>query len=340
MKSIKCTIFSLLCVLAASCLPISDSREITDADLHPPQLLSFAVTGKKSVALEFNKPASVIEGSLRIVPRIPVASAESAENSVTVTFAEGQQLGTEYVLELSVEDKRGNSMDILVPFYGYNPEIPDICINEFTTQGSGNHPDMVELYAFSDGNTAGLTLYEGTKTNWEDKLVLPPLEIRAGSYILVHFKPEGIPEEVDEVDSPAESGGLDASPDAYDFWVPSGSGLSGNNGVIALYTSPQGKLIDGVLYSNRTSASDEKYRGFGMRKVMERADELVEEGGWKYTGEQVAPEDAIDPEDSTATRSMCRSSKSTDSDTSSDWHIVPTSTYSFGTVNSDDVYVP
>jgi hypothetical protein len=37
---------------------------------------------------------------------------------------------------------------------------------------------------------------------------------------------------------------------------------------------------------------------------------------------------------------MCRSSESADTDAASDWHIVPTSTFSFGTVNSDEVYVP
>ena len=340
MKTINRTIFPLFCVLAAGCLPISDSREISEADLHPPQLLTFAVPGSRSIELEFNKPAVVIEGSLQVVPQLPVESADSVENTVVVTFTEEQQLGSEYILEVSVEDSRENSMDILIPFYGFNPDIPGICINEFTTQGSGNHPDMVELFTYTSGNTAGLTLYEGTKGNWEDKIVLPPLEVEAESYILIHWKPEGIPEEVNETGHPGESGGLDASPDAYDFWVPGGSGLSGNNGVIALYSSPEGKLIDGVLYSNRTSASDEKYRGFGMRKVMERADEFAAAGGWKYSGEQVAPEDAVDPEDSTATRSMCRNSNSEDTDSSSDWHIVPTSTYTFGKVNSEEVYVP
>jgi hypothetical protein len=340
MKTIQSTIFPLLVILTTGCLPISDRREISEADLHPPQLLSFSVPGNTTVEMEFSKPAALIEGTLQIVPGLAVASVDSAENKVIITFAEPQQLGTEYTLAISVEDSRGNSMDILAPFYGFNPNIPGLCINEFTTQGSGNHPDLVELFAFSAGNTAGVTLYEGTKTNWEHKLVLPPMEVEGGTYILLHCKPEGIPEEIDETESTDESGGLDASADAYDFWVPGGSGLSGNNGVIALYTSPEGELIDGVLYSNRTSASDEKYRGFGTRKVMERADELAEAGGWKYAGELIAPEDAIDPEDSTATRSMCRSSSSEDTDSKEDWHIVPTSTYTFGRVNSDEVYVP
>ena len=38
------------------------------------------------------------------------------------------------------------------------PEVPDILINEFTTNGSGRHPDTVELYAEKGGNTAALPI--------------------------------------------------------------------------------------------------------------------------------------------------------------------------------------
>lgn len=340
MKSTQKYVFLGVFIIFTGCLPIADNREISEADLHPPQLLTFSVPDARKIEMEFNKPPQYIEGSLHLIPSLPIEKVETGETTLSVTFSEDQQLGTEYMLEISVRDKRGNSMDILTPFYGFNPRVPEICINEFTTQGSGNHPDMVELCTFSAGNMAGVTIYEGTTSNWDDKLVFPPLEIPANSYLLVHFKPEGIPEEIDEINTRNESGGLDASPDAYDFWVPMGSGLSGNNGVIALYKSPQGTLIDGVLYSNRTSTSDENYRGFGMLKVMERADELAEQGGWVFTGDAIAPEDGINPDDSTATRSMCRNSSSEDTDSASDWHIVPTSTYSFGTVNSDEVYEP
>jgi hypothetical protein len=156
----------------------------------------------------------------------------------------------------------------------------------------------------------------------------------------VHFKPQGIPEELDEPGDPALSGGLDASPSAYDFWVPGGTGLSGNNGVLSLYDRPCGALRDGVLYSNRTSASDSLYRGFGSEATLARAEELIAEGGWIIEAEAVRPEDAVNPEDSTATRSLCRSSTSADANTAADWHVVPTRGFTFGKANSDEKYVP
>jgi len=71
-----------------------------------------------------------------------------------------------------------------------------------------------------------------------------------------------------------------------------------------------------------------------------RAEELVLDGGWKIAAERVTPEDAFNPEGTTGTRSICRSSGSADTDCAQDWHIAPTRGASFGADNGDDVYVP
>jgi hypothetical protein len=183
-----------------------------------------------------------------------------------------------------------------------------------------------------------VVIYQGTSSSYDDRLVFPAFPIRAGQYLLVHFKPEGIPEEIDETGDPGISGGLDACDTAFDFWVPGGAGLSGNNGVISLYGNPGGAVVDGVVYSNRTSDSDLLYGGFGTRAAWERAQELVRDGGWRIDGEVVCPEDAVDPEGSTGTRSLCRDAGSTDTDSREDWHIVPTLGFSFGTANSEEVH--
>ena len=327
-------------LLLAGCLPVSDLREIDEIDLRPPVLLGVSVPSAREVRALFDQEVRVEPGEMSLTPSLPVDGIEPRGSEIILILAADQALGVEYFLDGRVEDENGNSMSFIVPFYGYNPRVPGLVINEFTTQGSGNHPDLVEIAVLSSGNLAGVTLYEGTKEDFDQKKVLPSLEVAPGDYLLVHFKPEGIPEETDETADPDVSGGLDAVSGAWDFWVDGGSGLSGNNGVIALYTSPSGALLDGVLYSNRTSASDERYRGFGSTRVLERAETLCGEGGWTAAGELVAPEDAVDPDPSTATRSICRDSTGTDTDGREDWHIVPTGGYTFGGVNSDDVYVP
>jgi hypothetical protein len=248
--------------------------------------------------------------------------------------------GREYTIEATAQDEQGNSLTFMANCYGFNSHKPEIIINEFTTQGSQTHPDMVELKVCLAGDMGGLTFYQGTPANWTDRFIFPSFQVKQGDLILLHFKPEKIPEEINETSNKLASGGLDASANAYDFWIKDGKGLSGNNGVLTLYDQPCGKIIDGVLYSNRTSDSDELYWGFGSENTKLRAIELKEAGGWNTSFNHISPEDGINPDPSTATRSVCRSSLGTDTNSPADWHIVPTSKSSFGAENCDEVYIP
>ena len=324
--------------LLAGCGPLEDLREKLEPDLKPPVLLGLRAR-ELSLELDFDEPPFCGPEQVRAEPALEVTEARVEANRLYLACP-GQAAGQRYCLELSVADARGNITQLAVELYGYNPAPPRLLLNEFTTQGSDTHPDLVELFAAGGGDMAGLALYQGTAGSWDDRLVFPPFPIRAGEYILVHFKPQGLPAELDEPGDPALSGGLDASPVAYDFWVPGGRGLSGNNGVLSLYDRPGGALRDGVLYSNRTSASDTLYRGFGSAATLARAEELAREGGWRAAEEAIRPEDAVNPDSGTATRSLCRSSASTDSDAACDWHVVPTRGSTFGMVNSDERYVP
>ena len=324
-------------VLLAACGPLGDLREKLEPDLNPPALQGFRVAQER-LELSFDEPPICAPEDVRLPSPLELAGLSVEASRLLLSLA-GQVPGQRYTVELTVADKRGNSLCLAVELYGYNPRSPRLLINEFTPRGSATHPDLVELKVMEPGDMAGLTLYQGTPCSWEARLVFPALAVQRGEFILVHCKPQGIPEELDETGSREQSGGLDASPTAYDFWIRDGTGLGGNNGVLSLYDRPGGSLLDGVLYSNRTSASDTQYLGFGSVENLARAEELVREGGWVAAGESVRPEDAVDPEESTATRSLCRSSSSADTDCAADWHTVPTRGSTFGAENSDEVYV-
>ena len=332
-----CTLMALC--LCTCCGPITDMRERLDPDLIPPQLLEVRALDAEHLELTFDEPPLCAVEDLAVDPLLEIFAAHS-EDSLLVVQTGTQTPGLPYQLEALVEDESGNGLHFLALFYGYNGAVPKLLINEFTTRGTGNHPDAVELKAAEGGNMGGVVLYEGTPGNYDDRLIFPAFEVADGEFLIIHFKPEGIPEEVDENSAKDLSGGLDASDQAYDFWIPEGAGISGNNGVISCYDRPGGAILDGVLYSNRTSDSDEKYGGFGTLDSWERAQELAADGGWIITGERVRPEDAVSPEGSTGTRSICRSSCSEDTDTNADWHIVPTLGFTFGEENSDEIYVP
>jgi hypothetical protein len=332
------TLFAALLPLFLSCGPLPDPRSLLELDLQPPMLLDVGVPSPTLVQIMFHEPASADPERFAIAPTIDISEVTCTGNDVAVALAAPTSPGVVYRLAGFVRDDHGNGLHFITDLYGFNDRIPELRINEFTTRGSGAHPDLVEIAALGDGNLAGVCLTEGVKDDWKTRMVFPAVEVLTGQFIIVHFKPQGIPEEVNETEDPGQSGGNDVSPGAWDFWVPEGGGLSGNNGAVALYNSPLGDLLDAVVYSNRTSASDNRYRGFGSRRTLEWAESIHSAGGWAAAGDLIAPEDAVNPDGSTATRSLCRSSSSDDTDTAADWHIVPTRGSTFGEVNSDAVH--
>jgi hypothetical protein len=329
---------ALLCQpVLFSCRPFPDTRPDRNQDLVPPVFFGIRTTGPQSIELGFDEITTIVIPGLVISPDLGISSESLSGNPVRIE-TDPQEPGREYALEAEIRDDRGNSANIVVRFYGHNPDVPPVIINEFTTNGSDTHPDLVELRVMGSGNMTGVALCAGVRESHDSMFVFPSLHVNIGDYILVHFKPSGIDAEADETSRKDVSGGFDASPTAYDVWVKDGTGLSGNNGTISLYSSPTGMLLDGVLYSNRTSLSDSEYLGFGTIKTKQRALGLVNEGGWKTSGVTAAPEDGVNPDKSTATRSICRDKAGTDTDSKSDWHIVPTRGATFGCENSVAVY--
>ncbi len=341
MRTPRCRFFGLLPVAAlaaSSCGPLSDSRS-TDVDLIPPRVQSVQAAGPAEIAITFDEPAELTPGKTRIVPALAVEGAASSGSSV-ILRGEPQTPGARYSLEAEARDGHGNTASFAAEFYGYNGRVPPLLINEITPRGSGSHPDAVELKCLGAGSLGGVVLYLGSPGNHDGRYVFPPLEVTSGAFIVLHLKPSGDPSEVDETSDPAASGGYDASPAAYDFWMRDGPGLPGNNGALSVCDRPGGECVDAVLWSNRTSQSDEQYGGFGSEQMQIRAEELAACGAWRAAGARITPEDAVSPEGSTGTRSLCRSSDSCDSNRSDDWHIVPTRKASFGAENSDEVYAP
>ena len=328
--------FSWLCLSA--CGPVFDQRPFPFLDLTPPVLLELRTLDKRSIEIVFSEPVFFHPESLIVQPPLTTPAVRSSGPQIVIG-TDHQVSGREYTLEGTVEDEKRNSLSFIALFYGHNAEVPEVLINEFTTRGSSTHPDIVELKVLSGGDMGGLILLQGTPNNWTDRLVFPSFSVDSDDFIVVHFKPQGILEEINETTEKDLSGGLDASDEAFDYWVEGGTGLSGNNGVITLLERPGGCLLDGVLYSNRTSQSDEKYLGFGTRTAMERALELAAMNGWTCGEDRVRPEDAVNPEGSTATRSLCRK-RGNDSNSRNDWYIVPTRHASFGKENSEEVYNP
>ena len=340
-------------LLCLGCEPVGHALE-EEVDLLPPVFQGIAATGPNTVAVHFDEPVIVTAGEVRIEPPLAVravapggnagagagdrAAAGGEDRFVAVVVVTDQPFaaGERYTLHTTVRDQRGNTTSFVAGFWGFNPRPPELVINEFTPQGNKRRRDAIELYVTADGNLGGVTVYDGVAGDYRDHVVLPPVAVAAGDYIVIPATADGLGE--DELDGPDTSAHEQAVAGAWDFWLAEGGGLSGNNGVITVYTAPDGDLIDGVIYSNRTSDSDERYRGFGSKATMQRADTLAELGGWRFEGGLIAPEDAISSDATTSTRSLSRASSSADTDSAADWHTVPTRGATFGAPNTDAVH--
>ena len=317
----------------AGCQPLSQGL-LTELDLRPPTLLSSVAAAASTLTLAFNEWVEIDPTDLVVEPDLHLTAADGGE-SVELA-GDRQQPGVEYRLSATARDAAGNTTWFVTAFWGHNPALPDLVINELTTQGTATRPDAIELFAVTAGNLGGVTLFDGVADDYRDRVVMPPIQIAAGEYVVIHATENGMGE--NERTSADESVHPIAIVGAWDLWFESGGGLSGNNGVLTLFSHPEGELLDAVLYSNRTSSSDERYRGFGSRAVMERVDELSVLGGWVSAGERITPEEAVGSSHTTSTRSMSRGSDSADTDSAADWHTVPTRGATFGAVNSDDRY--
>jgi hypothetical protein len=330
---------ALTLLFLLGCGPISDPRGASDPDLSPPCVQSVRVTGPRELELVFDEETQIQADGLSFTPELAVSRVPGPATVVVLEVAE-QSPGCRYLMRATAGDAKGNTVTFTAEFYGFNPRVPRLVLNEVRPRGSETHPDMAEIKVLSDGDMGGIVVYQGTPGRFDDRLVFPSFDVRSGEFILVHFKPAGDPAEINETRDKASSGGVEASDNAFDFWVSDGKGLGGNNGVVSIYERPGGKPLDAILYSNRSSSSDESYRGFGSSQMLAKADELIRDAGWKTSGPLVSPEDAVNPDASTATRSICRSSTSLDTDCKTDWHIVPTKKSSFGEENTDEVYSP
>lgn len=331
----------ILALILLGCAPGSDvGGPPFSADLLPPILQSAQTPDERHISFVFDEPIRVTDAIPEISPELPMGEIVADGMRLNIEFTSDQIIGEAYIMRMTVSDEDGNTLSFLHNFSGWNPRVPELLINELNPRGSGNTPDCIELYTIKGGNLGGLCLRVGTDNRYSEELVFPAIEIPDGEYIIVHAKSEGIPEEIDEPGPLNESGGLLSSDTARDFWIPGSPGLPGNNGAVTLFSRRNGPVIDAVIWSDRQDDPADEKLGWTNDGYIFACD-LASAAAWDSAGSEIPfPSDAIDVATSTATRSLCRGSNPVDTDSAGDWHTVPTRGQSFGSANTDDVYVP
>jgi hypothetical protein len=311
----------ITCIL---CLVIGCSDEsggpvlnyFSGKDRRSPTLTNIQAINETTIEFTFDE--DVYRPQISLQDGFSESTCSVYENKVSVYLSHPLNVMLAINVHVSVRDNMGNTTTIEAPVYGINFSVPSLIINEFSTKGSANHPDRVEIKALSSGNLAGVTLYSGMFFSHTHSFSFPSIEVEKGDYIVVQY--QKVPPFQENL-----------------LYYGGEEGLGGNNGVISLYNSPYEDIADVVIYSNRTSDSDEHYGGFGTRKVYEHIQEVTLTQEWIHNG-IIRPESAINSDDSTATRSYNRYEDKEDTNSSLDWYIVQTSGSSFLEENNTEEY--
>ena len=306
-NSVRIFFVFLLCFLLCSCRDGSATPEafvnmFSLKDSRAPVLVSVQTVDEKTAVLVFDEDVFALEGSFDGM------EAYTAGNVLYVDSGRRIDPGTSMQISGSVRDVCGNSVTFRVVVWGENPCPAVLRINEFTTKGSKTQPDRTELKVVRAGNTAGLVLYDGIPGDYRSMIVLPAYEVSAGSFITVWW-----------CDSlPAGVGVRDGN--SLNF--AAGGGLSENNGIMCLSTSPaQGAAVtDCVVWSSGESS---QYGGYGTKEVQERVNVALENMWWSG--------DPVLSLRSTSTRSMAL-------DANGVWYTTVQGGLSFGEENMSEAF--
>ncbi|MGE4583708.1 MAG: hypothetical protein AB7C91_03590 [Sphaerochaeta sp.] len=280
-------------------------------DSRPPTLLRVEARYPDTVRFVFDEP--IKSKKLQFTcDENPISDCTVQTETVVIRFSTELNPGKGEVIAARVEDLAGNSTIFRMEVWVQNPNPPSLLINEFTTKGTDTNPDRVELLVTSRGNLAGLTLTSGLEQLATDRFIFSDRWVERGTYLVVVFS----------------KGEVDPS----SYVSENRSGLSSNNGCIALSLSPQwdSPLLDAVVWGNHTTST---FEGFGSQDLLDEATLLVERKHWT----QVDSKLSIDSTNSTSTRSMCRK-QLVDTNSQDDWYICDTKQASFGYQNSTVLY--
>ncbi len=323
-------------VTTLTCCNNLEEINLLPDDITPPVLVSLNVLTSDTIEIKSNENINLIVESYISKENIQISEILIITGSVIIIFESDLIPSVEYCSEFRIEDEHHNSLSFIAKFYGFNPRVPELLINEFICKGTKTNPNKVELYVVSDGNLAGVTLFNGVKEDYDSIYTFPSIDVSKGDYIVFRTTSDKYLTAYTEIenlyinnDNKFIDGVRDIRVDDFRF--------STTNGVISLYSEPFGFILDTVIYSKNENDIEKNNRNFGLKKTMYRVDYVSETKEWIGELETLFPEDCIYNGDSTTTRSMNRK-KGIDTNTNKDWYTTQSRKASFGYENSKLVY--
>ncbi|MDR0378228.1 MAG: hypothetical protein LBH70_10600 [Spirochaetaceae bacterium] len=321
---------------ACSCSTESALQQILSISIEPPVFISCNAVSAREIAFRFSLPVTV--SSLIFDP--PQEISEIQEGDIVRVILQDPPPGGERIMaDILVEDRNGNTVNVLIPFRSRNEFFPSFIITEIRTEYSKPKVEFVELKMLTAGNLGALRMFSASTGLDTPIFEFPPAPVNAGEYVVIHLRtldPAVANETGGDRGAVLYTKENEAQPDAWDFWIPdSKKRISKKSGAV-FFTDQDDHIIDAVVFSESTGGAvwqDEK---------MARAAELLgKAGAWPAAdGGVPGPGDAVLSRDATVTRSICRNETAADRDNAADWYITATSGASPGKPNNTKRYVP
>jgi hypothetical protein len=315
MKKIKRFLLGLAALAACSCSTETALQRLLGTSAMTPVFYGCKTPAEGEVEFLFSSAVKVVSAYFD-----PPMETDLKGEGETVAFGFQPSLpgGSKISADILVEDEDKNTLNVLVSFRTRNNRMPQLVINEIRAAYSKPRAEFIELKTKSPGNLGALRLFAAYDKE-EAIFEFPPVEVKAGEYIVVHTRSieTGL---VDETGTGLnESGGTDAS-SGRDFWMPGALKIHSTN---AIYVMDQDdRIIDGVLLSS----SNYKWKD----PVAAAAALLARQEAWN------GPGDSFNSDGNTVTRTICRTGADTNS--AADWYITVTSGATPGRANNAGRY--
>ena len=242
---------------------------------------------------------------------IPVSWESIPDGSgIRFTLARSPGPGVKAILSGTVRDANGDTLSFAAPFTGFNDRVPRLRISEIRTGYSKPKVEYIEIVALTAGNLGGVEIFNAMNGVVPVR-ELPAVEVKAGEYIVWHFRSveEGL---VNETGALNASGGTDSCPTALDFWDTQDRSPFKATNVIWLRERKGGAIMDALLCAESGKAD------WPTDAVRAAALEAVAAGAWR-PGALIA--DAAPSDGMTPTRTLARDPALTDTDSAADWKL-------------------
>lgn len=233
-----------------------------------PTLYSSYMTNPNTLVLTFSFPTTI--ENIYLSPSIEVTNVETKEGEngenvfyVYITFEKGiYTIGEKYELQCNITTRKGKSVDLLVPFYGFNKNKCNMLLTKVQPKYYGGGTDeenfvfeYVEVTALEDGNVSGLEVYSASDGEGKS-YVFPSINVTKGERIIVHlrYNDKGCVNELeDDLNLSTASCAFYGIRDLWDFAneqnARKSTRLSDRQDVIVLRWSDTKEVLDIVPYA-------------------------------------------------------------------------------------------